>query len=546
MPEKPTYQQLEEKIQALELSEAGLKRTEKKLRESETLFRTLFETAVDAIFIKDKNLKYRMVNPAMGRHFGKNSEDLIGKTNTYLFGKKISDKVHHVDYRVLKGETIQEFANRPIEGQTRSLHIIKVPLKNSEGKITGLCGIVRDITELKQAEEEKLNAERYLGEQKKHALVGQIAGKIAHDFNNILGVIMGSAELSLFECEDAGTREVLKLIFDQTVRGKNLTRNLVAFAKDQEPKHESFKIKDKIDLVVNLMKRDLAGIELIIEDGPNVPELIADPGMIEHAMVNIIQNSIHALGKVERPKITIRISACSDSICLEIEDNGCGIPQSHMKRIYEPSFTLKGIKDVTDSYKHSVKGSGYGMSNTRKYIEQHKGSIRVESEFASGTKLTIHLPVIKKELTQDEKTVIIKTLSHVGKKVLLVEDEITISDIQFKVLTSDPCNHKVDIAYNGQTAINLFNSNEYDIISLDYILPGDINGMNIYNHIRKTNKTIPILFISGNIEFLESIKALKQKDSHIDHLSKPCQNTDYIGCLNRLMAKTAIEFFQSS
>ncbi len=152
MAEKPTHQQLEEKIQALELSEARLKRTEKKLRESETLFRTLFETAVDAIFIKDKNLKYRMVNSAMGRHFGKNSEDLIGKTNTDLFGKKISDKVHHLDHRVLKGETVQEFANRLIEGQTRSLHIIKVPHKNSEGKITGLCGIVRDITELKQAE----------------------------------------------------------------------------------------------------------------------------------------------------------------------------------------------------------------------------------------------------------------------------------------------------------------------------------------------------------------------------------------------------------
>jgi two-component SAPR family response regulator len=86
--------------------------------------------------------------------------------------------------------------------------------------------------------------------------------------------------------------------------------------------------------------------------------------------------------------------------------------------------------------------------------------------------------------------------------------------------------------------MDLFDRNEYDFISLDFILPGKINGMDLYNHIRETNKTIPILFISGNIEFLESIKNLKQKDANIDHLSKPCPNKEYLRSINKLIEKS--------
>ena len=106
-------------------------------------------------------------------------------------------------------------------------------------------------------------------------------------------------------------------------------------------------------------------------------------------------------------------------------------------------------------------------------------------------------------------------------------------------MTHDPCNHKVDIAINGQIAIDLFDRNEYNFISLDYILPGDINGIDVYNHIRETNKIIPILFISGNLDFIEFIKELKQKDTNVEHLSKPCQNKDYVSSINRLLERTS-------
>jgi CheY-like chemotaxis protein len=268
-----------------------------------------------------------------------------------------------------------------------------------------------------------------------------------------------------------------------------------------------------------------------------VPELLADPGMIEHAVVNLIQNSIHALSLVKDPRITIRTYASANNICFEIEDNGCGISDEDLKNIYEPSFSLKGSKDVSGSYRIGIKGTGYGMSNVKKYIEQHNGNISIESELGSGTKFTINFPVIRKELTGEEKTEIQAGKSHSEKNILLVEDETAISEVQNRILTKEPCNHRVDIANNGKIAMDLLEKNKYDLVSLDYILPGDINGMDLYHHIRLSDKTIPILFVSGNIEFLESIRELKQKDTNVDLLSKPCPNKDYVNGINGLFEK---------
>jgi DNA-binding response OmpR family regulator len=95
----------------------------------------------------------------------------------------------------------------------------------------------------------------------------------------------------------------------------------------------------------------------------------------------------------------------------------------------------------------------------------------------------------------------------------------------------------VDIAQNGRTALDFLDRNHYDLVSLDYMLPGNITGMDIYRHIRERNQGLPLLFISGNIEFLESVKELKSNDAQLDHLSKPCRNQEYIERINGLLER---------
>ncbi|HCY86818.1 MAG TPA: hypothetical protein DHV36_16935 [Desulfobacteraceae bacterium] len=362
---------------------------------------------------------------------------------------------------------------------------------------------------------------------------------MAHDFNNILSIIMGNAEMSMMDCDDEDTTKALELIFNQTVRGRNLTKNLVVFARDQEPKQEYFSIDRKIELVLNLLKKDLEGIRLVRDYAADCPELLADPGMIENALVNIFQNSIHATGLSPQPEIQIRTYHGGGKIGMEIQDNGCGIPEKYLGSIFEPSFTLKGSRDHLKAYKPEIKGSGYGMANVKKYIDQHRGEISIRSKVGEGTCICILLPEIKKALEAGEVIQIRAETFHREKDILLVEDEPAIAEIQSKILGSAPCHHRVDIAVNGKAAMEMAGRKRYDVISLDYMLPGDINGMDVYRHIRKTDPQTPVIFISGNAEFLASIKALRQKDPFIDQLSKPCTNLDYVRGINRLLDKVA-------
>jgi len=512
-----------------------------KLRKNEKRYHTLFESASDPILLLKEDIIVDCNLKAL-EFFGCEKSQMIGKNPGLFSPERQSDG----EPSILKFRKIIEtslakdvfllewlYLNKDNTVLETEMNLARIDLPSGNH----IQAIIRDITERKQSEADRLNAQKIADDQEKFALVGRIAGKMAHDFNNILGVIMGNAELSLMDCPHDRTRQTLELIFEQTRRGKNLTKNLVAFAKDQEPKQEFFSINDKIDLVLNLMRKDLEGIEVVTEKGRDMPELLADPGMIEHALINLIQNSIHALSLTESPCITLRTYSREDQVCFEIEDNGCGIPEENLDKIYEPSFTLKGSKDISGSYKAGIKGTGYGMSNIKKYIEQHKGNISVESKPGAGTQFTISLPVIVQALTVEEKTKIQKGRACFEKYILLVEDETDIAEVQSRILMQDPCNHKVDLAGDGPTAMDLFERNPYDLVSLDYVLPGDMNGMDVYHHIRSLNKTVPILFISGNIEFLESIKDLRQKDPCIDHLSKPCQNKEYIDAISRLFER---------
>lgn len=478
------------------------------------------------------------VNPVFYKKWGYESpEEVIGKHFSDFW---MVNDVQKEFLSALSGEMKEwtgELLAKRKDGTYFDVLVSAATVFDENGTPVELMSTSVDITWRTLLEKEKHKAELHAAKQNKHALVGKVAGKIAHDFNNILGIIMGNTELSLLDCQEEDTIKTLQLIFEQTIRGKNLTKNLVAFAKDQEPKQEFFRVGEKIDLVIDLLKKDLETIKVVKEESHDLPDLLADPGMIEHGLINIIQNSIHALSMEIDPKITIRTYSRGEHIFFEIEDNGCGIPEEHVDSIFDITFSLKGSRDTGGFYKSDIKGTGYGMANVKKYIEQHNGSVTVASETGTGTKVTISIPLTKKELSQYEKDEIRSHVSHFNKNILLVEDEFSLSEIQNRLLSQEPCRHIVDIASVGQTAIDLFNVNHYDFVSLDYMLPGEVNGMGVYEHIRKINKTIPILFISGNMEFIESIKSMQQNDNYIFHISKPCQNKEYLNLVNKIMDK---------
>jgi len=410
-----------------------------------------------------------------------------------------------------------------------------------EGKTVYVYGTFQDISERKQVEKEKRETLEFAAEQRKHALIGKVAGKMAHDFNNVLMGIMGNAQLAIINCHDEKTKEKLERINEFAERGRDITNTLISFSKDQEPKQTNFKVVDKIELVLKMLEKDLTGIEVSRNYKSGIPELLADPGMIQDVLVNLILNSIHAMSKVENPALHLKAYCQNDKVYFEIEDNGCGIPKEHQDSIFTPSFTLKGSNDRTRSYKSGISGTGYGMSNVKKYIvEKHKGDISLESEVGKGTRIMVGLKVITNHLAPHEKKEVAKRQIFDKKRILLVEDEATIADVQYQILTSEPFGHIVSIAANGQTAIDIFDRNNFDLVSLDYMLPGKINGLDVYNHIRQKDKDVPVMFISGNIAFLESMTQLTENDPNLEHLSKPVDNLEYVNKINELIGRSTL------
>ncbi len=524
---------------SLVLNVTRRKKAEQALEKTQDLFKMITDHTSALVSIHDANGRFVYASPSFSR-IGHDPGELIGRSGFDIMVKEDIEAILNDMDVIRKDQVNQTFLDYRLMDSAGHTHYYRGAFDavyDARSNLEKIICVGEDITELRTVQSEKVQALTLAAETNKYALVGQVAGKMAHDFNNILSAIMGNAELALLDSKDSEMSETFELILEQTMRGRNLTKNLVAFAKDQEIKQELFNLNDKINLVISLMKKDLEGIKVVLKTRPDLPELLADPGMIEHALVNILQNAIHAVSLSEDPRIVIRTACEDDTVMIIVEDNGCGIEEKYLYAIFEPSFSLKGNKDISGVYEERIKGTGYGLANVKKYIEQHHGRIMVRSSLDSGTAFTIYLPIIKEALTIEEKQQIQENRPVCGRRILIVEDEKAISDIQRRTLSQSPCSHQVDVASDGRKAIALFDQGAYDLVSLDYILPGKVNGMDVYHHIRKTDKRLPVLFISGNIEFLESIKEMKRNDSRIDHLSKPCQNKIYVNRISQMLER---------
>ncbi len=527
--------------QGHELDEENRQRRmiENDLKKSEAKYRQMIDLLPIPVAEYDFDYKVLYANQMALDWFGFDREEIVAGVNIAdLIPRESAELVASRMGTMAKGEIPGPIEVKMLRKDRTELWVEATPsvIFNDEIPVAVRTCLV-DISERKKNEQARL----YFAEQEKYALVGQVAGKMAHDFNNVLGAIMGITEITLMDCRDEAAKEALKIILEQSERGATLTRNLVAFAKDQELKEEFFQINDKIGLVLNLLKKELKDIRVNLALGNDIPQLLADPGMVEHALVNLMQNAVHAVSKVPAPVIDIKTYSDDKSVFVEIADNGCGIPEEHYHDIYTPAFTLKGSRDERKAYQDDIKGSGYGMANVKKYMDRHKGSIDFVSTENKGTTFVIFLPIVEKELTAREKENMEKRPVISGKRILVVEDETAISDIQTRILTSEPFRHSVKVVSRGQEAMAAFDEETFDLISLDYMLDGKQTGFDVYQHIRKMHPSIPIVFVSGNIRFLKSMETLKAKDPYIDHLPKPYRNMAYAHMINERLTRAALK-----
>jgi two-component system cell cycle sensor histidine kinase/response regulator CckA len=356
------------------------------------------------------------------------------------------------------------------------------------------------------SEEAKLK--RQVAQATKMQAVGQLAGGVAHDFNNILTAIIGHCDLMLMRHTPGDSDyEDIQQIKSNSNRAAGLTRQLLAFSRQQTLRPQVLQLPDVVSEVSHLLKRLLGEtVTLHVKHGRELGAVRADPGQLEQVIVNLAVNARDAMAGTGGGTVTIQTYAVradqvaelgsdilpiGDYTAMSISDTGCGIPPAVLGKVFEPFFTTKEVG----------KGTGLGLSTVYGIVKQSGGFIFADSKVGQGTSFVIYLPVHREEKgvpKRAEKAPPKAEETWGTGTVLLVEDEAMVRTVAERALTRQ--GYTVLTADNGEEALEIVNRGEpIDLLISDVVMPV-MDGPTMVREARKTRPELPILFMSGYAE----------------------------------------------
>ncbi len=383
-------------------------------------------------------------------------------------------------------------------------------------------GSQKDITEIKEMEDERKKLENQLFQVQKMEALGRLTGGVAHDFNNILTTIIGNSELAIsgMAPSDPNYRRI-KSILESAKRASNLTQKLLTFSRKQFGETIPANLNDVIKSMEDLLRRTIGeDVNLVLDLEKDLKNVKIETTLMEQIILNLVVNAREAMPEGGTLKISTknvfksneRCSICSESINgeyveLSISDTGVGIPPEIRNKIFEPFYSTK--KD----------GTGLGLSIVYGALSQLKGHLNFKSEVGKGATFFVYLPVYKGEEKVVEKRIIIGTNEIRGgdETILIVEDEKDILDMMREFLSE--LGYEVITASSADEAIEKIEGiSKIDFLVTDVILPGK-KGPDLAKTIKVIYPQIKILFISGYPE--DRLSAQAVFEGEINFLSKP-------------------------
>lgn len=404
-----------------------------------------------------------------------------------------------VEYRII----------RP-NGETRYISNYVGTHEYKDGERYLIRGTGQDITAQKLIEQENKQLELKLQHAQKMETIGTLAGGIAHDINNILGIIIGNTELCLDDVPEWNpAHSNLKEIVKAVLRAKDVIRQLLTFSRNIDVKKEQIDIVSVVNEALKFLRSTISAT-IDIEKQINVPSpyIFADPTQINQIIMNLCANSSQAMEatggtiKVKLENVIVNHANINDNdllpngeyIKMVISDNGPGIPIVIHDRIFDPYFTTKEVG----------KGSGMGLAVVLGIVKKHKGSINLKSDTGKGATFTILLPTIKE--IKDTVTGHTGTAVSYEKRILFVDDEEQIAKISSRMLES--LGYLVDYETSPLDALDLLNKKpeRYNLIITDMSMP-QMNALMFMQEIRKVRGDIPVLLCSGHNALIDEKKA---------------------------------------
>ena len=471
--------------------------------ESLRLLNSAVLQAKDSILITDAELnlpgpRIIFVNPAFTTMTGYTAEEVIGKTPRILQGvhtdKAVLSRLRHDLERgeVFEGEAI----NYRKDGKEFNLEWQIAPLRDADGNITHFVAIQRDITDRKKLEIQ-------FRQSQKMEAIGQLAGGVAHDFNNILTVIqMQAGLLRSMGNLSAEQSELADDIRGAVQRAVGLTRQLLLFSRTEVLQPRDLDLNQNVNEMTKMLKRILGEnitVQLNLAARPML--LHADAGMMDQVLMNLAVNARDAM--LNGGQLVIETAGAEfdtdtapqtaqarpgSFVRLSVSDNGCGIPPENLAKIFEPFFTTKG----------AGKGTGLGLATVLGIAQQHQGWVNVQSELGHGTTFTVYLP----RLSESHDTKIIKSLPAAAptghETILLVEDEPALRTMIGKTLNR--LGYRVLQASTGFKALEVWKEHPANIHLLltDLMMPDGMTGKELGERLFQENPKLKVVYMSGH------------------------------------------------
>lgn len=335
--------------------------------------------------------------------------------------------------------------------------------------------------------EELQQKQNELVRSSKLAALGTFAAGIAHEFNNLLAGVLGYAELAEISTDEAERDYALNVIKQSSVRGRSITRSLLTFARRDAAAREPHDLTAIIEDTLVLIERELAKRNIVVErQFFPIPQTMCDAGQISQVILNLLTNARDAMSEQDGGKITIVVFDDGRNITMTIKDSGSGIPESLLDQVFQPFTTTKGALGGS-----KVAGTGLGLSICYGIVEEHEGTIGITSELGHGTTVTVTLPIVQTHMEQHvERTDdLLSPLS-----ILLLDDDVDVAASLARMLIGR--GHAVSVANSGTKALALIESNAFDVICCDAIMP-EMNGLVFMQHLRSRDITTPVLVMTG-------------------------------------------------
>ncbi len=484
---------------------AERKQAEEALKESEFFFKESQRSASIGSYKADLLADYWTSSEVLDDIFG-TGPDFPRTIQSWL------DLVHPDDRRMmteyLKKEVIGQqrpFAReyriiRHNDGEMRWVSGLGALKPAADGQPLLLMGTIQDITEKKRKEEEQARLEAQLRQSQKIEAVGRLAGGVAHDFNNMLSVILGHAEMAQQkESPSPSLQEHLEQIQKAAERSADIVRQLLAFARKQTVAPKILDLNETLASMLKMLGRLIGEVvNLTWIPGKDLWPVKIDPSQVDQILANLCINARDAIDGGGKISIEVGNQSCDASFCgghpglypgdyvlLTVSDDGGGMDQETLTKIFEPFFTTKGIG----------QGTGLGLSTVYGIVKQNGGFIDAESKPGQGTRFKIFLPryLGKAELSAAEVTT---TVERGKETVLLVEDEPAILDVATQMLEMQ--GYRVLAAATPGEAIRLAeeNAGEIHLLMTDVVMP-EMNGRELAKKLLSLYPDLKRLFMSG-------------------------------------------------